>query len=64
MNSKLLSIQAPMSARVLLLAVRPGDAVLAGAPLLVLELMKMEHELRAPADALVEYIACARANCC
>jgi acetyl-CoA carboxylase carboxyltransferase component len=46
-------IEAPMTAQVLLLAVAPGQAVRAGELLLVLEAMKMEHELRAPADGLV-----------
>jgi len=42
------AIRAPMSGKVLRLLVAPGDVVAAGAPLLVLEAMKMENELRAP----------------
>uniref|UniRef100_UPI001E55BFB9 acetyl-CoA carboxylase biotin carboxyl carrier protein subunit n=1 Tax=Pelomonas sp. KK5 TaxID=1855730 RepID=UPI001E55BFB9 len=46
-------IKAPMTATLAQLAVRPGQALRAGDTLLVLEAMKMEHELRAPADAVV-----------
>ncbi len=34
--------------------VAAGDAVLQGQPLLILEAMKMENEIRAPRDAVVE----------
>ena len=39
---------APMNGKVALVAVKAGDAVAAGAPLVVLEAMKMEHTLAAP----------------
>lgn len=42
-----------MSASVVQTCVAPGDPVVAGQLLLVLEAMKMEHEVRAPADATV-----------
>jgi acetyl-CoA carboxylase carboxyltransferase component len=42
-----------MAATVVELAVAPGDAVRAGQTIAILEAMKMEHELRAPADAVV-----------
>ncbi len=48
-----LQISAPMAATVLHLAVAPGRQVRAGELLLILEAMKMEHELRAPHDARV-----------
>ena len=35
---------------------RPGDAVWRGHPLVVLEAMKMEHTLAAPADGVVEAV--------
>jgi acetyl-CoA carboxylase carboxyltransferase component len=48
-----LQISAPMTATVLHLAVAPGRQVRAGELLLILEAMKMEHELTAPHDARV-----------
>lgn len=44
---------APMPGLVLSVAVQPGDDVDAGAPLLVLEAMKMENELRADAPVRI-----------
>ena len=52
-----LEVRAPMPGLVLQVHVEPGQAVDAGAPLLVLEAMKMENELCAPADGLVEAIS-------
>ena len=52
-----LEVRAPMPGLVLQVHVEPGQAVEAGAPLLVLEAMKMENELRAPADGLVEAVS-------
>jgi acetyl-CoA carboxylase carboxyltransferase component len=49
-------ICAPMQAQLVQCLVEPGDAVRQGQVLLVLEAMKMEHELRADADARV--LAC------
>ena len=51
------SIKAPMAATVVQLAVSVGEAVRAGQLLLVLEAMKMEHEIRAEADAQVLQLA-------
>ena len=56
--STTITIAAPMSAQLLELRVAPGQPVRAGAPLLLLEAMKMEHELAAPADARVEEVLC------
>jgi 3-methylcrotonyl-CoA carboxylase alpha subunit len=42
------SLEAPMPGQVIAVMVAPGDQVEAGAPLLVVEAMKMEHTLRAP----------------
>jgi biotin carboxyl carrier protein len=36
--------------------VRPGDAVQKGAVLVILEAMKMENEIHAPADGIVSQI--------
>ena len=52
------SLSAPMPAAVIRINVAPGDAVKAGETLLVLEAMKMELPLRAPADGVVETISC------
>ncbi len=52
------SLTAPMPGTVLKVLVAPGDAVRAGATLLVLEAMKMEWPLRAPRDGVVTRLAC------
>jgi acetyl-CoA carboxylase carboxyltransferase component len=46
-------LHAPTSATLVAFLVQPGQTVRAGQPLLVLEAMKMEHEICAPADAVV-----------
>jgi 3-methylcrotonyl-CoA carboxylase alpha subunit len=53
------SLSAPMPATVIRILVAPGDAVAKGAPLVILEAMKMEMPLRAPHDAIVEAVRCA-----
>jgi len=45
---------APMPGRVIALPVKPGDRVGRGATLVVLEAMKMEHSLNAPADGVLK----------
>lgn len=47
-------LTAPMPGRIAALLVAPGERVAANQPLLVLEAMKMEHLLRAPADGIVK----------
>jgi acetyl/propionyl-CoA carboxylase alpha subunit len=47
------SLLAPMPGNVVRIDVSVGDAVTAGQPLLVLEAMKMEHEIVAPANGTV-----------
>jgi 3-methylcrotonyl-CoA carboxylase alpha subunit len=42
-----------MPGKIIQLLVKPGEAVKKGQPLAVLEAMKMEHTLSAPADAKV-----------
>ena len=51
-------VTAPMPGRVVAVRVESGAAVKAGDALVVLEAMKMEHTLTAPADATVESVAC------
>ena len=47
---------APMPGRVVAVHVRPGDRVERGAPLVVLEAMKMENEFRATAGGTVSQV--------
>jgi len=51
-------LTAAMPGLVLKLAVAEGDQVTRGQSLLILEAMKMEHELRAPRDGRVKRITC------
>jgi geranyl-CoA carboxylase alpha subunit len=46
-------VRAPMNGRVAMVAIRAGDNVKAGQPLIVLEAMKMEHALTAPRDGAI-----------
>lgn len=50
---------APMPATVVKVVVAVGDAVTAGAPVVVLEAMKMELTVRAATDGVVRAIGCA-----
>jgi biotin carboxyl carrier protein len=50
-------IRAMIPGRVAAVAVAPGDAVVTGQTLLVVEAMKMQNELRAPRDGRVERLA-------
>jgi biotin carboxyl carrier protein len=52
-----LEIRAIIPGRVAAVVVAAGDEVEAGRPLLVVEAMKMQNELRAPRDGVVERIA-------
>ncbi|MDB5847043.1 MAG: 3-methylcrotonyl-CoA carboxylase, partial [Rhodoferax sp.] len=47
-------LTAPMPGKVVSFAVKAGDAVKKGQPLAVMEAMKMEHTIAAPADGVVE----------
>jgi 3-methylcrotonyl-CoA carboxylase alpha subunit len=49
-------LTAPMPGRVLAVLVEPGARVRQGDPLLVLEAMKMEHTIAAPADGVVREV--------
>ncbi|MEM2127682.1 MAG: biotin/lipoyl-containing protein [Candidatus Bathyarchaeia archaeon] len=49
-------VLAPMPGVVAEVRVKVGDAVKAGAPLLVLEAMKMENEIFAPLDGVVKEV--------
>jgi 3-methylcrotonyl-CoA carboxylase alpha subunit len=52
------SMAAPMPGVVTKILVKPGDVVAKGAPLLILEAMKMEHTIVAPRDGVVASINC------
>jgi biotin carboxyl carrier protein len=52
------SMSAPMPGLVLKILVRPGDVVAKGAPLLILEAMKMEHQIVAPHDGEIAAVNC------
>lgn len=47
-------LTAPMPGKIISIAVKAGDSVAKGQPLLVMEAMKMEHTISAPADGKVE----------
>ncbi|BAE49478.1 acetyl-CoA carboxylase biotin carboxylase subunit [Paramagnetospirillum magneticum] len=49
-------LAAPMPGTVVQVLVQPGDAVTAGQPLIVVEAMKMEHAIKAPAEGKVAAI--------
>jgi propionyl-CoA carboxylase alpha chain len=49
-------LAAPMPGTVLAVHVRPGDAVTAGQPLLIVEAMKMEHRVSAPRAGVVSEV--------
>ncbi|MDP1691162.1 MAG: acetyl-CoA carboxylase biotin carboxylase subunit [Burkholderiaceae bacterium] len=51
------TVSAPMNGRVLAVLVQPGDAVTKGQRLAVLEAMKMEHQIVARRDGVVERVA-------
>jgi len=50
------TLAAPMPGKVVAVMVKPGQKVDKGAPLVVLEAMKMEHTIAAPADGVVKEI--------
>lgn len=50
------TVTAPMPGNILDVKVKPGDAVKAGATLLILEAMKMENEILAPSDGTVRSV--------
>ena len=54
--TKVNELKAPMPGLIVDIRVQPGQAVLKGDPLLVLEAMKMENILKAPADGTVSSI--------
>jgi biotin carboxyl carrier protein len=49
-------VLSPMPGRIVRVLVAPGDTVEQGAPLVVMEAMKMENELRSPRDGRVDEV--------
>ena len=52
-NPRMTELRSPLQAQIVQWLVRPGDNVRAGEVVLIVEAMKMEHELRAPAHGTV-----------
>jgi 3-methylcrotonyl-CoA carboxylase alpha subunit len=52
------SFEAPMPGLVLKVLIEPGSEVEKGAPLIILEAMKMEHAILAPRDGVVAAVNC------
>jgi len=52
------SLAAPMPGLVLKILVQPGSVVKKGAPLIILEAMKMEHTIAAPRDGTIKTVNC------
>jgi 3-methylcrotonyl-CoA carboxylase alpha subunit len=52
-------LAAPMPGRILAVLAKPGDRVAKGAPLIVLEAMKMEHTMTAPSAGRIDRVLCA-----
>ena len=55
-NQKVNDLKAPMPGLVISIMAEPGDSVKKGDGLMVLEAMKMENIIRAPADSIVKSI--------
>ena len=49
-------LMAPMSGLVVAVMVKPGETVAKGAPLMILEAMKMEHTIAAPGAGIVKAV--------
>ena len=49
-------VKAPIPGLISRVLVAPGESVTAGQPLIILEAMKMENEIRAPFDGVVQAI--------
>mgnify|MGYP006271137605 CR=1 FL=1 len=55
-------IRAPMTGKIIKIAVAPGEHVEADALLVVMEAMKMEYRLTAPHAGVVETVTCAQGD--
>lgn len=50
------TVSAPMPGNILSVSVKPGDVVKSGDTLMILEAMKMENEILAPADGTIDQV--------
>ncbi|MGE5389063.1 MAG: acetyl-CoA carboxylase biotin carboxyl carrier protein subunit, partial [Hyphomicrobiales bacterium] len=57
-TSDVKSFLSPLPARVTRIFVKGGDRVMKGAPILVLEAMKMEIPMKSPGDGVIEAVLC------
>lgn len=55
----LVRLRAPIPGRISKVLAKPGDKVVAGCGVVVVEAMKMENEIRAPRDGVIKEIKCA-----
>jgi 3-methylcrotonyl-CoA carboxylase alpha subunit len=56
------SLVSPMPGSVIDVLVKVGDSVVKGAPLMLIEAMKMEHTIAAPADGVVKEVFFAKGD--
>ena len=56
------SVVSPMPGKIVRVLASAGQAVAAGEPLVVLEAMKMEHTLKAPADVTIKAVHAAEGD--
>lgn len=54
--AKINDLKAPMPGLIVGISIQPGDAVVKGESLLILEAMKMENNLKAPGDGVIKTI--------
>ncbi|WP_283610426.1 acetyl-CoA carboxylase biotin carboxyl carrier protein subunit [Faecalispora anaeroviscerum] len=62
MSAEATMMKADFPGRILDIMVHEGDSVTAGQPVILLEVMKMENELLAPAGGIVEKISVEKNN--
>jgi biotin carboxyl carrier protein len=61
-HTKIQEIKAPMPGLIIDIKVNVGDEIKNGAPLLVLEAMKMENIIKSPCDGIIEQIFSAKGD--
>lgn len=61
-NKKVNVVKSPMPGLILEILVKPGQTVVAGETLLILEAMKMENMIKSPADSIVKTIKVSKGN--
>ena len=56
------AVKAPLQGTVMKVLVKPGDKVTKGSPVCVIEALKMENDVPAPADGVITFVASKGAN--